>query len=43
MSPRDDSAEYAVARRFYTAMGFVPFVEFEPNPGDWMMSMLLEL
>lgn len=43
MSPRDDSAEYAVARRFYAAMGFVPFVEFEPNPGDWMMWMLREL
>src|SRR5262245_61731569 len=35
MSPRDDSAEYAIARRFYAAMGFMPFVEFEPNPGDW--------
>jgi GNAT superfamily N-acetyltransferase len=43
MSPRDDSPEYAVARRFYAAMGFVPFVEFEPNPGDWMMWMLREL
>ncbi|MET0192922.1 MAG: GNAT family N-acetyltransferase [Hyphomicrobiaceae bacterium] len=43
MSPRDDSAEYAVARHFYAAMGFVPFVEFEPSPGDWMMWMLREL
>jgi GNAT superfamily N-acetyltransferase len=43
MSPPDNSAEYAVARRFYAAMGFVPFVEFEPCPGDWMMWMVRDL
>ena len=43
MSPRDDSPEYAAARLFYAAMGFVPFVEFEPEPGDWMMWMLRDL
>src|SRR5262245_23910833 len=34
MSPRADSAEYALTRRFYAAVGFVPFVEHEPAPGD---------
>jgi hypothetical protein len=40
MSPRANSAEYDLTRRFYEAMGFIPFVEFEPEPGDYMMWML---
>ena len=40
MSPRTDSREYDLTRRFYEAVGFVPFVEFEPEPGDYMMWML---
>jgi GNAT superfamily N-acetyltransferase len=43
MSPRAHSAEYDLTRRFYAAVGFVPFVEFEPEPGDHMMWMLREL
>jgi GNAT superfamily N-acetyltransferase len=40
MSPRANSPEYDWTRRFYEVMGFVPFVEFEPEPGDYMMWML---
>jgi len=29
--------------RFYEAVGFVPFVEFEPEPGAYMMWMLRDL
>jgi len=43
MSPRANSPEYDLTRRFYAAVGFVPFVEFEPEPGDHMMWMLREL
>jgi GNAT superfamily N-acetyltransferase len=43
MSPRAESPEYDRTRRFYAAVGFVPFVGFEPEPGDYMMWMLREL
>jgi GNAT superfamily N-acetyltransferase len=43
MSPRAASPEYDLTRRFYAAVGFVPFVELEPEPGDYMMWMLREL
>jgi GNAT superfamily N-acetyltransferase len=43
MSPRADSPEYDRTRAFYAAMGFEPFVEFEPEPGDWMMWMVRAL
>jgi GNAT superfamily N-acetyltransferase len=43
MSPRANSPEYDLTRRFYEAVGFVPFVEHEPEPGDYMMWMLREL
>lgn len=43
MSPRADSPEYDRTRRFYEAVGFVPLVEFEPSPGDFMMWMLRDL
>jgi GNAT superfamily N-acetyltransferase len=43
MSPRTNSREYDMTRRFYAAVGFVPFVEFEPEPGDSMMWMLRTL
>jgi GNAT superfamily N-acetyltransferase len=43
MSPRANSPEYDLTRRFYKAVGLVPFVEFEPEPGDHMMWMLREL
>jgi GNAT superfamily N-acetyltransferase len=39
MSPRADGPEYDLTRRFYEFMGFAPFVEFEPEPGDYMMWM----
>jgi GNAT superfamily N-acetyltransferase len=40
LSPRFKNPEYDLTRRFYTAVGFAPFVEFEPEPGDHMMWML---
>lgn len=40
VSPRADSPEYEETRRFYEAVGFRPFIEFEPEPGDYMMWML---
>src|SRR5262245_21231279 len=40
MAPRANSLEYDLTRRFYEAAGFDPFVEFEPEPGDYMMWML---
>jgi GNAT superfamily N-acetyltransferase len=43
MSPRADSPEYDLSRRFYEALGFLPFVEFEPEPGDYMMWMIRTL
>ncbi|MGH6815632.1 MAG: GNAT family N-acetyltransferase, partial [Hyphomicrobiaceae bacterium] len=43
MSPRANSSAYELTRRFYEAVGFVPFVEYEPEPGDYMMWMLREL
>jgi GNAT superfamily N-acetyltransferase len=43
MGPRAHSAEYDLTRRFYDAVGFEPFVEFEPDPGDHMMWMLRDL
>lgn len=43
MSPRANSPQYDLTRRFYEAVGFAPFVEFEPEPGDYMMWMLRSL
>ena len=43
MSPRANSPEYDLTRLFYQAVGFVPFIELEPEPGDYMMWMLREL
>lgn len=43
MSSRAHGPEYDLTRRFYDAVGFVPFVEFEPEPGDHMMWMLRDL
>jgi GNAT superfamily N-acetyltransferase len=43
MSPRANSPEYERTRLFNEAVGFVPFVEFESEPGDHMMWMLREL
>ena len=40
MSPRAKSPEYDLTIRFYEAVGFVPFVELEPEPGDYMMWMI---
>jgi GNAT superfamily N-acetyltransferase len=43
VSPRWNSPEYELTRRFYAAVGFAPFVEFEPEPGAYMMWMLRDL
>jgi GNAT superfamily N-acetyltransferase len=43
MSPRDPSPEYAITRRFYEAVGFMPLVETETAAGDWMLWMLRPL
>jgi GNAT superfamily N-acetyltransferase len=43
MSPRAMGPEYDLTRRFYGALGFEPFVAFEPEPGDHMMWMLRDL
>ena len=43
VSPRADSPEYDLTRLFYEAMGFVPFIELEPEPGDYLMWMLREV
>ena len=43
VAPRWSSPEYERTRRFYEAVGFVPFVELEPEPGDYMMWMLRDL
>jgi GNAT superfamily N-acetyltransferase len=43
MSPRAESPGIRPDRAFYAAMGFEPFVEFEPEPGDWMMWMVRAL
>lgn len=43
MSSRANSPEYDLTRHFYEAVGFEPFIEFEPEPGDHMMWMLREL
>ena len=40
MAPRSESPEYDLSRRFYEAMGFSPFVEFEPEAGDFIMWMI---
>jgi GNAT superfamily N-acetyltransferase len=40
MGPRAESPAYDRTRTFYEAMGFEPLVEFEPEPGDWMMWMV---
>ena len=40
VSPRMNSPEYEITRRFYRRLGFIPFVEFEPAPGDHMMWLL---
>jgi GNAT superfamily N-acetyltransferase len=40
MAPRAESPEYDMSRRFYETLGFMPFVEFEPEPGDYMMWMI---
>lgn len=43
MSPRAESHEYELTRRFYQALGFAPLMEFEPEPGDYMMWMIRRL
>lgn len=43
MGPSAESPEYALTRRFYEASGYKPFVEFEPEPGDFMMWMMKPL
>ena len=43
MSPRALSPEYDLTRRFYEALGFQPLVEFEPEPGDYMMWIIRPL
>jgi GNAT superfamily N-acetyltransferase len=43
LSPRIESPEYEKTRRFYSALGFSSFIEFEPEPGDFMMWMVLKL
>ena len=43
MSPRANSPEYDMTRYFYEALGFVPFVEFEPAPNDYIMWMIKPL
>ena len=43
MSPRANSPEYNLTRRFYQELAFVPFVEFEPSPGDYLMWMIRKL
>ena len=40
LSPRVESPEYDITRRFYESVGFVPLVEFEPEPDDWMLWMV---
>ncbi|MCB1510964.1 MAG: GNAT family N-acetyltransferase [Hyphomicrobiaceae bacterium] len=40
VSPRVDSSAYALTRQFYMALGFEPFVEVEPTPGDFLMWMI---
>ena len=40
MSPRAKSPEYDLTRYFYEALGFAPFVEFEPAPNDYLIWML---
>jgi GNAT superfamily N-acetyltransferase len=43
VSPRIENPEYEQTRRFYSALGFKPFVEFEPESGDFMMWMVRRL
>ena len=43
MSPRAASPEYDLTRMFYESVGFRPLVEFEPEPGDFMMWMIRDL
>src|SRR5262245_10631648 len=43
VSSRASSPEYEMTRRFYQAVGFTPFVEFEPEPADYMMWILHDL
>ena len=43
VSPRANSREYDQTRMFYESVGFEPLVEFEPEPGDLMMWMVLTL
>jgi hypothetical protein len=43
MSPRSGSKAYDWTRHFYEAVGFEPFIEFEPEPGDLMMWMIRAL
>jgi GNAT superfamily N-acetyltransferase len=43
MAPAAGSPEYDATRLFYAALGFTPFVAFEPEPGDPMMWMLRPL
>lgn len=43
LSPRACSPEYELTRRFYEAVGFEPFIELEPEPGDFMMWMVRRL
>jgi GNAT superfamily N-acetyltransferase len=43
VSSKAENLEYELTRRFYLALGFKPFVEFEPEPGDYMMWMVREI
>jgi GNAT superfamily N-acetyltransferase len=40
VSPRMNSPEYEITRRFYQRLDFIPFVEFEPAPSDHMMWLM---
>lgn len=40
MGEKAQSPAYDATRRFYEAMGFVPLIAFEPEPGDHMLWML---
>jgi GNAT superfamily N-acetyltransferase len=39
VGPKSMDAAYAKTRHFYEAMGFSPWREFEPEPGDFMLEM----
>jgi GNAT superfamily N-acetyltransferase len=39
VGPKSSDVAYAKTRRFYEAVGFSPWREFEPEPGDFMLEM----